>query len=58
MIEIEELDEDEDEKACISCKHRHFNGKHNECTVDGHYIGYLALWLQTCKYHSLEEKRD
>lgn len=57
MIEIEELEEEDGEKACISCIHRHFNGKHNECDLDDHYIGYWALWLDTCKYHSLEEKR-
>ena len=55
MIEIEELEEDAPEKACISCKHEHFNGKWNECDLDGHYIGYCALWLQTCKNHELEE---
>ena len=55
MIEIEELEEEDGEKACISCIHRHFNGKHNECDLDDHYIGYYALWLDTCKHHELEK---
>ena len=54
------LEEEAPEKACISCTHRHFDRSkdHNYCDKDNHYIGYLALWERTCRYHSLEEKRD
>ena len=54
----EDLEEDAPEKACISCKFRHYYEKedHNRCLVDGHVIGYLALWCQTCRFHELESK--
>jgi len=53
----EELEEDAPEKACVSCKFRQFDEKkqHNICLIDKHFIGYLSLWSNTCRYHELEE---
>lgn len=64
---IEDLyddDENHDDKACISCIHRHAIPRSpkewyvtdNYCDIDNHYIGfYAALWETTCKHHELEK---
>ena len=54
-VETEFMEEDNPDKACISCDHFLYNsddqGGYNFCDIDNHYIGYVDAWTVTCKHH-------
>lgn len=59
---VELLEEENPEKACISCTHnkripvsaKEYHIVNCFCAIDNHYIGYCENWDCTCKYHQLK----
>ena len=52
-MNVEFLEEDNDDIACISCKHMYNKNCSSFCDIDDHYIFYANLWCQTCDKHEL-----
>lgn len=50
-MNIEFLEQDNDDIACISCIHRYNKNESSYCNIDDHYIFYANLWCETCEQH-------
>ena len=52
-MNIEFLEEDNDDIACISCTHRYNKNCSSYCDIDNHFMHYADMWTQTCEQHKL-----
>lgn len=57
-MNVEFLEEDNDDIACISCTHMYNKNCSSFCAIDDHYIFYANLWCQTCDKHELVEEDE
>lgn len=55
-MNIEFLEQDNDDIACISCIHRCNKNESSYCDIDQHYMHYADMWTNTCDRHELAQR--